>query len=483
MRRLLMLALLAACGGGLHSQLDIAHRAWWELRTPHFTLRTDLDRPDAERWLGKLEMEYAALVQTYGLLVERPAPPETALADVLLFANQADLMEIDPRVLGFVDRTRDLRNALLLVGSVDSRMPTTQVLMHELAHVLDSWFIGPLPVWLEEGLATYLQTVSVEDGQIVLGHQGVEQLMVRHDDTSLPPLDMILHATPAQFYGAAVGRYYFEARNLVHLLNNSSEDYHRRFQAYLRQLAAGAGADAAWREAMAGVSMDKLADELRYYHTQPGHRVWKLPYEPLPAVAPAVTRMRAGDVHAQWIQAQLVSPARKTDLAPLVAQLDAAVRDDPGWPDADLWRCVLGLARNDLARAQEQCRAHTVKAPRDERGWIGVLRTRLEDAGAEPDVVQLARVATSAAALNDVAWFFALHDQPQAGLGFARRALAADPGCHECEDTLALLLAKVGRYDEAAAAEERAIARSSEHGTPPSYLERLKKYREAAGKP
>jgi hypothetical protein len=68
------------------------------------------------------------------------------------------------------------------------------------------------------------------------------------------------------------------------------------------------------------------------------------------------------------------------------------------------------------------------------------------------------------------------------GLPFAERAVHQSPSCARCFDTYALLLSEKQRFDDAVAAEERAIELLSEDARDTTYVERLRRYEEAAAK-
>lgn len=76
-----------------------------------------------------------------------------------------------------------------------------------------------------------------------------------------------------------------------------------------------------------------------------------------------------------------------------------------------------------------------------------------------PEVVDwLARVASSATELNEVAWYHAERRNPDEAMPFAERAVRLDPLCWTCLDTYALALFEKGRLDEAMKASDRAVS-------------------------
>ena len=143
-------------------------------------------------------------------------------------------------------------------------------------------------------------------------------------------------------------------------------------------------------------------------------------------------------------------------------------------------------------------RAYLKRELRDARAWLGVVKVQMRAAvpeeydglGPEPaalatldgDVQELVRVSQSAQELDEIARYFALRKNSVTGLGFARRALAADPGCVSCLDTLALLLFHAGRTEDALATQERVVNMMGEEEVSAGMRRRLERYRSAAGK-
>jgi hypothetical protein len=88
-------------------------------------------------------------------------------------------------------------------------------------------------------------------------------------------------------------------------------------------------------------------------------------------------------------------------------------------------------------------------------------------------------LAHTASAFNLIGWAYARMGEVDLGLPFARRAVAEEPGCWECLDTLALLLADTGFYEDALPLQERAVALMPEGRREPDVLKRLDRYRAA----
>jgi hypothetical protein len=484
---------LLACGGAQPpAQPEVARHGWLEVRSPHFTLATDLPWEAAEAAARRLEERYVALAHVYARLVTSGSLPARR-AELVVFADCGDL----PRpgggvVLGYVDTTLDFRDEHRIVTCGHSAY-ADETMLHELAHVLNAHLVGPMPVWLNEGLAKYAQTLTIEGGEVLIGRiwGGPTAFLEKHANPLA--LDELFGADRATFYGAQSTFYYHAAHNLVHVLVDVHEPHQQRFIDYLARLAAGEARAQAWQAALGAVPAHLLEQEMRAHHLKPEHQLWRLPLPDAPPAGVATRRLGAGETAA--LRVSLSLGHRRAAPEAQLALLEDGARADPAWPDLALWRALVELARPvpDREAGLRLLGEHLRRRPDDERALSGILRTASgalgDELGADPaalaqlDAVaaRLARVARSAAALNGAAWFYAQRRQPQRGLPLAERAVALRPTHPDLLDTLAALLAQVGRVDEALALQERAVQSYGERATP-GMLRRLAQLREATAR-
>src|SRR5262249_15487543 len=272
--------------------------------------------------------QYQALAEVFAGLLGRFEPP-AAVTDVTLFASCSRVADLVPNALGFATRTRDLEQSRMFV-SCESLQYSGQVLLHELTHVFAGYALGSIPLWLNEGLAKYLESVVVEEGATVVGRPDRTTQALHGHAVTLPTLDRLLGADARTFYHASTAAsYYVAARGLVGTFMADQRD---RFLRYLPALATGPFGGGGGRRARAGRPLDDLAESARTYHTRPAVPVWRLPHHAV-AAAPAIERMRPGAVHAMWIEMQLVRGVRG-DVQPPRARLAAAPPQGPPRPRA-----------------------------------------------------------------------------------------------------------------------------------------------------
>lgn len=176
---------------------------------------------------------------------------------VVLFADQSDYQEFlrDP----------DLRNAgvaghaenglLAFYAQGRTRDGLTATLVHEIAHLLnDRALAWRLPPWLEEGLATDLGSVWIEDSRAVTGADRVRvqaaESRILHlgkllDARQLPPTEALLYVGREDFLNdPARNRWvYAHGLALVRYLLDGPDGHADGFREFLRKIAGGLGAD------------------------------------------------------------------------------------------------------------------------------------------------------------------------------------------------------------------------------------------------
>src|SRR5262249_10186473 len=159
----------AALAAGCASQaVGPRAREWLELRSGHFILATDLDRHRAEAVASGLEESWSALAHVYQVIVPGRPPPDHELRIVHL-NDCADVHALRPGTGGFVELSADFLSdpTAVTCGAFVGRSRTS--VLHEVAHVFNLHYLHAHPSWLNEGLATYFQSVAVEGGRILLG--------------------------------------------------------------------------------------------------------------------------------------------------------------------------------------------------------------------------------------------------------------------------------------------------------------------------
>lgn len=491
-----------SCGAGQRLlRPELAERPWLELTTPHFVVTTDLDLDDARDLAVDLERGWYGLATFYRWIApERPLP--THQFRVIHLRSRDAFKVIRPNAAGFVTDARDYSGQRVATTFQSPEDWGRETLIHELAHIFNAHYLASAPTWLNEGLASYLSTIVIRDGVMRLGAfpAGYGQRWRRGSWVSASDLRATSYN---DFHGGQRGRNYFESWKLVHMLNNTSEDTHRRFSRFLALVGQGAGQDQAWAEAFGDIDRD-VAEGFRRYQQQLEIKLWSGRVDPAPELHATVRQLRAGEAHAVWMQLLLTVDGNENELKrALVGHLERARSQDPGWQRLAFWQAVVAARAEQLQAVlgdpADLLRAYLRDHERDVNAWQALVSIEMDRRvpddhygistpprallQLEPDVLSLVKYASTPHQLNTIAWYFALVHKPRTGKAFAHRALAGSPGCGACVDTLALIEYLDGRPENAFSLQQQAINMMGDTGSEPGVQARLRHFERAAKQP
>jgi tetratricopeptide (TPR) repeat protein len=468
---------------------------WTEIRSSHFLLHTDLDPEIARARLTEFEATQGALSRQIRRSVAEPA----GKVEIILFEREEDFYEVAGQ-----DRTKAGYFTARLAGDVEAQpvmvMPKNfagearETFQHELAHRLLHLRFANLPTWLNEGLAQYYSTFRVEAENAYLGgrlinldfserpfvweawYENAYQLQI--PAMKAPTVRKLLDSDATMFYigaGAVPSReareqqaaYYAGAWKLVQLLLNGPDPRDRvRFEAFLSALERGGDARAAFLQSFGEAQLPRLEAAFRDYLTEVRlDRVVFDPPAPAPISAASERFLSDPEVHLLWARLLPWKPATADRVR---AELDEALRKEPGSPEVHFERSLFFTFTERLDDAQQELTAALQMRPDEPRylfGQILLLRTRaaLGAGGGRAEIPKelfdrLARVASSATELNEVAWSLATHGRADEALPYSERAIRLDPLCWNCQDTQAFVLFEKGRLEEALRASDRAVS-------------------------
>ncbi|HEY6912020.1 MAG TPA: energy transducer TonB [Myxococcales bacterium] len=438
MRRLaLLLVLAAACA---HGPRPIVPSEWHELRTEHFTLRTDLPLEDARRTAVDLEEVRQGLLAA-GWHAAKVSPGRT---QVIELASDREMQEYAIKGLeGFV--TGDAFNEPIMVinGSQDAH--DQRFLKHELAHVITNGFLVRNPRWVAEGIACYLETLHFDRRRGELEVGDLEPNRLRFLKERPPPSywSVIRTGREAEQMSAEDG-YAFEtgAWILVHWLVDTRT---RAFDSMLARLARGEDQYYAFSAEFPDLTEASIKQGIDAYFKAGKISVR---YAPAPRWKGEVAEraLAAGEVYAVLADLQRISPGYpKTPerAGRLQSLLATALQEDPGNP--------LALQLSGGGDASLATRLH----PEDWRAWVLVGDRNPGDHAAVEKAAQLA--PDDPGVLMRLAWARENQGDRRGALENATRALELAPGRSDVLDTLAHMQAADGRCNEAAATEQHAI--------------------------
>jgi len=479
-----LLIITSGCGS-IEVPRQVNEAGWLLVETAHIELRTDLEPGQAIRRAQQLEQYWQVLALMYGA-VAPGRPPPSGRMPAIHFARCRDLAQFQQRRPGhgFVLRARAWMSQAIAVTCEQHADP---VLIHELAHIFNAHHVPNMPVWLNEGLATYYESLMLRNGKAVIGR--FPGWLSGGCNTSLPPsLAEIRRMSYEEFHEARDVRCrYFSAWKLVHLLSGTPEDL-KRFHRYLAGLRRGSTSEQAWMEAFGDLPAGPLSETFDRYARYRMLGGWSAPYEWREPPRPRLRPLRPTEAHVLWLN-MLV---HRGDSTLVEQELDRMADAAPDSPEVLYWRAVLlgtdgaiPLLRHYLAQRPDDERARLVlvllqTGEATPSSYLGFGRP--PPAGlvlVEQDVRHLITLARDPSSLNQIGWYFAMRQEPIKGLPFAVRSVSKAPGCGNCWDTLALLFFQAGQIVNALGAQQRAVNLLAEDASP-DVLARLRRYRSAA---
>lgn len=479
-----VLTLATSCAS-VEVRRDVHEAGWLLVETEHIELRTDLDPEDAARRARQLEQYWRALAAMYGAVAPGRPPPGGRFA-VIHFDRCRDLTRFQRRSWSaFVFLAPSWRSqpvAVTCEGNGDS------LLIHELAHIFNDHHVPGMPVWLNEGLATYYETLTVRNGKAIIGFVPRERVGACRG--GIPPgLDEIRRMSFEAFHeGQDESCHYLAAWKLVHLLTGTTTDRMRRFHRYLDGLRRTLTSDQAWSAAFGDLPAGLLSDDYDRYARRRIGTGWSAPHQLAEPPRPRMRSLRPAEAHVLWIV--MLRYRGERELAR--QQLDRMAEAVPDSPELLYWRAVLLASAAGVPFLRE----YLARLPEDERAWWLLIGLQIDAAtptdymgldrrppaglrAIEPDVLQLIARARDASSLNLIGWYYALRQEPVAGLPYAVQSVKKEPRCGACWDTVALLFFQAGRVESALEAQERAVNLMAENAGS-GVLVRLRRYRAAA---
>ncbi|WP_338867485.1 DUF1570 domain-containing protein [Myxococcus stipitatus] len=441
--------------------------AWVEVRSPHFIIRTDLDVESAEVAAGELEMLRQGLLQAWGGGFD---PPGTV--DVIILRNREELSEFtNVRIEGFSATTSD-GPLLVMAGnsyalSRDAVDKSTQA--HELTHYLSQFALVRQPRWLAEGLASYLETITLkpERREVVLGalHGPFLDYVQRNGWRSL---DELWEWDDRALMSSAESRQHYASAWLwVHFVISQHSE---RFGHFQQSLMRGEEPRRAWEKSFQGVK--DLAGKLRDYALGGLSARYPLVTAPLLPVSNDILThpLEPPEVHAVRTQLILMTPGpapAEVRMEKAEWEMAQALKEDPGNITVALLRIrSLGDPDQQLHAAQ----ALVERSPESGLAW-NALAQALDAAGDATEAQEAARlravelIPDHVGAQNGLARYYARTAQPEKGLAAAQRALALAPGNASVLDTYSTILFQLGRCHEALSTQQFAVEMLYE-GTP-----------------
>lgn len=415
-------------------QAQGGERVWRSLRTPRAIVLSDLDEERAVAAAQSVEQLSFALEELLFPYAEKPAEP----VEVIVFAEQEDFR------VGVVDWAEGqfrpnvswspgTSGQILLRGP--QRDWNRDRLVHELTHRYVHYYYPEAPVWLDEGLAQFAESLHFEGDTASLGgsHRFLDDQRPPTAVFSLSRRDFYLaDATDDDSAFQRAANYSCAWRAVHALAAPETGALHAAFEDYLRRLAAMTPAPEAFASAFAAFSPQALGDAIRLHRR--GRRFTIEKQLSAPSVAPKVQLLSRDDGRSVWLLHQAIGP-RAADRE--AARNEIVARTETGTPSASLLRLRSALEEEHPERLLLLAR-RVYHAEQGRPDALGILVSALEfDPAANPAerdglVEKLALAAETTEHFAVVAVADLANGQLDRAARFAKRATDRAPGCVGC---------------------------------------------------
>ncbi len=462
---------------------------WRELRSPHFVVITDGGLSEARVVAEHFERIRAVFLKVSPNMDVDPAAPVMILAA----KDERELKELLP---GYWEQKGHMHPAGLFVGGKDRnyvalRMDANEdgsfhVVYHEYVHLLESLNFPVLPVWVSEGLAEFYAAARINGSDVGLGYPIPWHLALLQRGEWIP-LDQLLtatHSSPLYNENNLSSIFYAESWELTHyLLTSNKGALGASFTKYVSLYANGVPSLTAARETFGDLHQlkKKLSEDMHditfhYLRVKTTISNGKANY-PSRVLAPAEAEAIFGDFYV------------RTDRpVEAVAALREAMRLDPKLPGPYESLGLLALRQRNEVSALKWLGQAVALGSKDYLVYYYHATLLLDRQGnaAVPEAMSdvnhcLDLNSSSARGYGLLADLYAMQGKNlDVGIGVARRAIELKPADSHNHATLAYILLRQGKADEAEseARQALALARSdAERNQAQNLLREVQQYR------
>ncbi|MCZ2148076.1 MAG: tetratricopeptide repeat protein [Bryobacterales bacterium] len=349
---------------------------WWRVESGPFVVFSDAGELPAAITAQRLDLARRAIT---GLGAGRgPLPlPVTAF---VLSERRFDTLRPAANTKGFYQSAPERDFIALRWGSPDF----PRVVLHEYVHMLLNHGSGPLPQWLEEGLAEFHSTIEAAGERVRLGLPVPEHVRLLAASPWLQAAELSrINKDSREFNeGTRAGVFYAESWAMVHMLR-LSEDYRKGFPSFLAALQKGGGQAAAFSQAF-GKSFFEAVTDLKLYMDRQSFPVaqYKTDLEPAPQLS--APRQVPGP-RGEMSYAELALATGHAEEARKVYERISEIKPADSETAFALGRLALAQKRNDAAARYFEMAAQYPNAAAAVFFEYAML---LRDTGASRDLVR-----------------------------------------------------------------------------------------------
>jgi tetratricopeptide (TPR) repeat protein len=325
---------------------------WVELRTPHFVVVSNAGEKQARHTALEFERTRAVFHKRFPLAHVDGASPILVLAlrdekDFRALVPTAYLGKGSLQLAGLFLRVPD-QNCVMLRLDINGQHPY-ETIYHEYTHFVLSRDIEVIPLWLNEGLAEFFQTIEIADKEVRLGEPSVGNVHLLRQNRLLPlaTLFAVDHNSPYYHEENKGSIFYAESWALTHYLEFKDRHEHTQRVAQYISLVSNK-VDPVTAAVTAFGDLKVLEKNLNTYIAQPSFQY--------------LTSPGATEVDESAFQLQPLTPAqadtfraqflaynqRNSDASAL---LDRVLQQDPANASAYETQGYLALQSGDPAKA------------------------------------------------------------------------------------------------------------------------------------
>ena len=436
---------------------------WYQATSPHFTVLSDGGEKPAREVAGDLERFRSAFEKIIGARVEGYRPLCIFAAD-----GERSMRRLVP---WYWERRGGVRPVgVFLGGSAEdwvvlrADVPrSTQVIVHEYTHVLTRLSMGPLPTWLNEGLAQVYSAGRIEPDAIYVGETlSSWQVALLRRATLIPVADLMAVTEGSSEYRnrKGAGVFYAESFLLTHYLLLEGNGRHRAAVDTFRHLLEDGATE---REALSRAfgGPEALDKELRDYLAKGWFPYGKVATERSDQSI-AVRQLAPAEAAAMLAEFMLCTG----QLRHATEQIAEALTADRSLGTAQLQRGVLLLQqgqREDATVAFAEARERTPGDLMAQYRFATLGRGPRADACSREEALRAAiRIAPAFAPAHEALAKLLIEGErsPGEAVSHAREAVRLEPGSARYRLTLLDVETRVGD-DVVASMVERSLQRAS----------------------
>ena len=204
---------------------------WTEVKSDHFAVLTDAGEKQGRQIVDQFERMRWMFHTLFPKMNVDPAEPISIIA----LRNYKSFQTLEPaeylakgqmRLGGLFLKTQN-RNYVLLTLDAEQEHPYATV-YHEYTHLQFSEDREWMPLWLDEGLAEFVQNTDIHDKNVILGQPSVNDILYLRQNQLMPveTLFKVDHNSPYYHEEQKGSVFYAESWALTHYLEVNDHDKH-----------------------------------------------------------------------------------------------------------------------------------------------------------------------------------------------------------------------------------------------------------------